>query len=48
MILLHDIEHGVLGEPSMVLGKKSVQVSELFVVHAIAPQPQCQEYIPSY
>jgi hypothetical protein len=46
VILLHDVEHGVLGEPSMVLGKESVQVSELFVVHGIAPQPQCQEYSP--
>jgi hypothetical protein len=33
VILLHDVEHGVFGEPSMVLGKESVQVSELFVVH---------------
>ena len=33
VILLHDVEHGFLGKPSMVLGKKSVQVSELFVVH---------------
>ncbi|MEH2528697.1 MULTISPECIES: hypothetical protein [unclassified Bradyrhizobium] len=33
VILLHDVEHGFLGEPSMILGKKSVQVSELFVIH---------------
>jgi hypothetical protein len=33
VILLYDVEHGVLGKPSMVLGKESVQVSELFVVH---------------
>jgi len=33
VILLHDVEYGFLGKPSMVLGKESVQVSELFVVH---------------
>ena len=33
MILLHDIERGFPGKPSMVLGKKSVEVSELFIVH---------------
>ena len=33
VILLHDVEHGFLGKPSMVLGKEFVQVSELFVVH---------------
>ncbi len=33
VILLHDVEHGFLGKPSMVIGKESVQVSELFVVH---------------
>jgi hypothetical protein len=33
VILLHDVEHRFLGEPAMVLGKESVQVSELFVVH---------------
>jgi hypothetical protein len=43
VILLHDIEYGFLGKPSMVLGKESVQVSELFVVHGIAPQPQFPE-----
>jgi hypothetical protein len=31
----------------MVLGQESVQVSELFVVHGIAPQPQSQEYSPT-
>ena len=33
VILLHDIERGFPGKPSMVLGKKSVEVSELFIVH---------------
>src|SRR5437899_5671838 len=33
VILLHDVEHRFLGELAMVLGKKSVQVSELFVIH---------------
>jgi hypothetical protein len=33
VILLYDVEHGFLGKPSMILGKESVQVSELFVVH---------------
>jgi len=33
VILLHDVEHGFLGKLSMVLGKKSVEVSELFFVH---------------
>jgi len=33
VILLHDVERGFLGQLSMVLGKESVQVSELFVVH---------------
>jgi hypothetical protein len=33
VILLDDVEHGFLGKPSMILGKESVQVSELFVVH---------------
>lgn len=33
VILLHDVEYRFLGEPSMILGKESVQVSELFVVH---------------
>ncbi len=33
VIVLHDIEHGFLGKPSMVIGKEFVQVSELFVVH---------------
>jgi hypothetical protein len=33
VILLDDVEHGFLGKPAMVLGKESVQVSELFVVH---------------
>jgi hypothetical protein len=31
--VLHDVEHGFLGKPSMVIGKEFVQVSELFVVH---------------
>jgi hypothetical protein len=30
---LYDVEHGFLGKLSMILGKESVQVSELFVVH---------------
>jgi|SRR3954471_21889207 hypothetical protein len=33
VIVLHDVEHGFLGKPSMVIGKEFVQVSELFVVH---------------
>jgi len=33
VILLYDVEHGVLGKVSMILGKESMQVSELFVVH---------------
>jgi hypothetical protein len=33
VILLHDVEHGFLGKPAMVVGKEFVQVSELFVVH---------------
>jgi len=33
VILLYDVEHGFLGKLSMILGKESVQVSELFVVH---------------
>jgi hypothetical protein len=33
VIVLHDIEHGFLGKPSMMIGKQFVQVSELFVVH---------------
>ena len=33
VIVLHDVEHGFLGEPPMVIGKEFVQVSELFVVH---------------
>ena len=33
VILLHDVERGFLGKPSMVLGKKSVEVGELFIVH---------------
>ena len=33
VILLHDVERGFPGKPSMVLGKKSVEVSELFIIH---------------
>jgi hypothetical protein len=33
VIVLHDVEHGFLGKPAMVIGKEFVQVSELFVVH---------------
>ena len=33
VIVLHDVEHGFLGKPSMVIGKEFMQVSELFVVH---------------
>jgi hypothetical protein len=33
VILLYDVEYRFLGEPAMVLGQESVQVSELFVVH---------------
>src|ERR1043166_9145544 len=33
VIVLHDVEHGFLGKPSMVIGKEFEQVSELFVVH---------------
>ena len=47
VILLHDIENRFLGKPAMVLGQESVQVSELFVVHQIAPQPQSQKYSPT-
>src|SRR5215203_6902365 len=47
VILLNDVEHRFLGEPAMVLGQEFVQVSELFVVHGIAPQPQSQEYSPT-
>jgi hypothetical protein len=47
VILLHDIENRFLGKPAMVLSQESVQVSELFVVHGIAPQPQSQEYSPT-
>jgi hypothetical protein len=47
VILLHDVEDRFLGEPAMVLGQESVQVSELFVVHRIAPQPQSREYSPT-
>jgi len=45
VIVLHDIEHGFFGKPSMVIGKEFVQVSELFVVHGFRasllniPQP---------
>jgi hypothetical protein len=31
--VLHDVEHGFLGKPPMVIGKEFVKVSELFVVH---------------
>jgi hypothetical protein len=33
VIVLHDVEHGFLGKPSMVISKEFMQVSELFVVH---------------
>jgi len=33
VILLHDVKRGFPGKPSMVLGKKSVDVGELFIVH---------------
>jgi len=33
VILPHNVEHGVPGQPSVVLGQESVQISELFVVH---------------
>lgn len=33
VILLHDVERRFPGKPSMVLGKKSVEVSELFIIH---------------
>ena len=33
VIVLHDVEHGFLGKPSMVIGKEFMQVSELFIVH---------------
>jgi hypothetical protein len=51
VIVLHDVEHGFLGKPSMVIGKEFVQVSELFVVHgfrasAAFPQIYCKLLIP--
>src|SRR6187431_302148 len=33
VILPHDVEHSVPGQPSVMLGQESMQVSELFVVH---------------
>ena len=51
VIVLHDVEHGFLGKPSMMIGKEFVQVSELFVVHgfrasAAFPQIYCKLLIP--
>jgi hypothetical protein len=36
VIVLHDVEHGFLGKPAMMIGKEFVQVSELFVVHGFS------------
>jgi hypothetical protein len=36
VVLLHDIEHRLLGELAMVLGKQSVHVCELFVGHGVS------------
>ncbi|QHO77488.1 hypothetical protein ACH79_37510 [Bradyrhizobium sp. CCBAU 051011] len=44
VILLHDIEHGFPGEPAVVLGQESVQVSEFFVVHLYRASAAMAEY----
>jgi hypothetical protein len=44
VILLHDVEHHFLGEPAMVLGKKPVHVSELFVGHGHRASAAMPEY----
>jgi hypothetical protein len=48
VILLHDVEDRFLGEPAMVLGKESVQVSELFVVHGYRASAAIQEHTATY
>jgi hypothetical protein len=37
MILLNYVEHGLLGEQAMIIGKQLVQVCEFFIVHGNAP-----------
>jgi hypothetical protein len=37
VILLHQIEHRILGDPAMVLGKKSMHSGKLFIGHSLAP-----------
>ncbi|XSC46347.1 hypothetical protein ACF1BQ_010995 [Bradyrhizobium sp. RDT10] len=44
VILLHDVEDRFLGEPAMIFGKESVQVSQLFVVHGYRASAAILEY----
>lgn len=41
VILLHNVERCLLGEPAMVLGKESVHLGKLFVGHS-----HLQDFIP--
>jgi hypothetical protein len=43
VILLYDVEDRFLGKPSMILGKESVHVSELFVVHGFRASAAIQK-----
>ena len=42
VILLHDVEHRLLGEHAMILGKQLMQVCEFFVSHGNEPGGNCQ------
>jgi hypothetical protein len=45
VIVAHDIENGLPGEPAMILGKQLVHCCELFVRHGLVPSLSIPDYI---
>lgn len=47
VILLHDVEHRILGEAAVVLGEEFVQVGEFVVIHGYGASGAMPDYSAS-